>query len=98
LKKKEIDISASAFALTQSRSEVVDYLPTLMESYQQIFIRNPSESLDWTAYLKPLSSLAWISVGMFVLLTPIIVVALFYDCKFSLEFYIVYTEPHKNYT
>ena len=74
-------MSASAFGLTQARSEVVDYLPTLMESYQQIFIQNPAESLDWTAYLKPLSSLAWVSVGVFLFLTPIIVVALFYDCK-----------------
>ena len=79
---KEIDISASAFTMTQARSEVVDYLPTLMESYQQIFIQNPAESSDWTAYLKPLSSSAWISVGLFLFLSPIIVVTLFYDCKF----------------
>ena len=81
LQKKEIDISASAFSLTHARSEVVNYLPTMMESYQQLFIQNPAESLDWTAYLKPLSSLAWISVAMFLLLTPVLVVALFYDGK-----------------
>lgn len=81
MQRKKIDFSASAFILTQTRSEVVDYLPTLMESYQQIFIQNPAESSDWAAYLKPVSTLGRISVAVFALLLPFIIAALFYDGK-----------------
>ena len=73
--------------MKQSRATVVDYLPTLMPSYQQLFIRNPAEAFDWEAYTLPLSGNAWMAVGIFFLILPLIMVVTFYDCKLN------YTRP-----
>ena len=77
------DFGASAFIMKQSRATVVDYLPTLMPSYQQLFIRNPAEAFDWEAYTLPLSGNAWMAVGIFFLILPLIMVITFYDCKLN---------------
>ena len=69
--------------MKQSRATVVDYLPTLMPSYQQLFIRNPAEAFDWEAYTLPLSRNGWMAVGVFFLILPLIMVVTFYDCKFG---------------
>jgi hypothetical protein len=60
-------MSASGFLMKQSRSTAVDYLPTLMVVYQQMFIRNPAEQLDWEVYSLPLQWDAWL-VGVIVFL------------------------------
>ena len=83
LKDRKKDFGASAFIMKQSRATVVDYLPTLMPSYQQLFIRNPAEAFDWEAYTLPLSGNAWMAVGIFFLILPLIMVITFYDCKFN---------------
>ena len=69
--------------MKQTRATVVDYLPTLMVSYQQIFIRNPAEQFDWNAYTLPLSREAWIAGGIFFILLPFIMVIVMSDCKYA---------------
>ena len=65
-------MGASAFILKKSRATVVDYLPTLMSSYQQLFILNPVEQYDWEAYTLPLTREAWIAVLCFCAILPFI--------------------------
>ena len=82
LKARKKDFGASAFIMSQARSSAVDYLPTLMVSYQQFFIRNPAEQYDWEAYTLPLSRDAWIAIGAFCLVLPLIMVVTMFDCKY----------------
>ena len=85
LKDRKKDFGASAYDMSQSRASVVDYLPALMVTYQQIFIRNPSEQLDWNDYLRPLSRDTWIVVGgVFFIILPFIMFVNMFDCKFSI--------------
>lgn len=77
-----------AHSLTQARSLVVDYLPSLMENYQQIFVRNPAESLHIDIYFKPLTPYAWIAVIGFIVIIPIVIFPIMWDCKY--EHYIIY--------
>ena len=74
-------MSASAFTMKQSRSTVVDYLPTLMVAYEQIFIGNPTEQYDWEAYILPLTHEAWIIVLVFSIFIPLIMAAIMHNCK-----------------
>ena len=68
-------------SLTHARSLMVDYLPSLMENSQQIFIRNPAESVHLHLYFMPLTPYAWIAVLGFVVVTPIIIFPIMCDCK-----------------
>ena len=68
-----LDIAPAEFTITQARSRVVDFLPSITESYQQIFLRNPAESLNWKAYVEPFAPLCWIFIFMFMLVIPIII-------------------------
>ena len=81
LSNNRIDISSSAFSISKGRSQVVDYLPPLMESYRQIFIRNPTESLNWLVYIEPLTMSAGFSVIIFIALSPPLIAILFTDGK-----------------
>ena len=83
--------------MSQSRASVVDYLPTLMASYQQIFIRNPAEQFDWEAYTLPLSRDAWIAVCIFCLVSPLIMVITMFDCKYEIEILAEVSKSRKIY-
>ena len=78
------DFGASAFIMSQSRSTVVDYLPTLMLTYQQLFIRNPSEQYDWEAYTLPLSGNAWIAIACVALILPFMMVLTGFDRMYQI--------------
>ena len=85
LKDRKKDFGASAYTMRQDRAFVVDYLPTLMVSYPQIFIRNPAEQLDWNDYLRPVSRHTWILVGVvFFIILPFIMFVTMFDCKFPI--------------
>ena len=81
LKDRKKDMSASAFTMKQSRSTVVDYLPTLMVAYEQIFIGNPTEQYDWEAYILPLSHEAWMIALVFSIFIPLIMASIMNNCK-----------------
>ena len=53
-------MSASAFTMTAARATAVDYLPTFMETYPQMFIRSPAEQYDWETYSLPFKWNAWL--------------------------------------
>ena len=81
LKDGKKDMGASAFIMSQSRSTAVDYLPTLMLAYQQMFIRNPAEQLDWEAYYLPLQWDAWLLAIIFYFLLPFVMVIIMSGSK-----------------
>ena len=58
--------------MKQSRSTAVDYLPTLMVAYQQMFIRNPAEQYDWEAYSLPMKWDAWLVAIIFCVILPFV--------------------------
>ena len=74
-------MSASAFTMKQSRSTVVNYLPTLMVAYEQIFIGNPTEQYDWEAYILPLSHEAWMIALVFSIFIPLIMASIMNNGK-----------------
>ena len=81
LKDGKKDVAASGFIMKKSRASVVDYLPSLMSSSQQMYIRNPAEQYDWAAYILPLTKESWIALLCFCILVPLIMALTMSECK-----------------
>ena len=73
-----LDISPAEFTITKARSTVVDFLPALAESYQQLFLKNPAEALHWTAYTEPFTPVCWCVILLFVVVVPPIIAGIIF--------------------
>ena len=74
-------MAASGFTMTAARSTVVDYLPTIIESYTQMFIRSPAELYDWDVYALPLKWDAWLVAIIYCFLLPFIMIIIMSESK-----------------
>ena len=73
-----IDIAAADFTITAARSEAVDFLPVLIESFIQAFIANPEGRQNWMAFVEPVTWQAWLGIFTFLLLAPPIICCVFF--------------------
>ena len=55
---------------TVERDNAADFTSPLVFSHKGIFIKNPTNVKNWTAYLDPLTYLSWAMIGFFFLLAP----------------------------
>ena len=78
LKNNEIDIGAADFTVTSERSQIVDFLPVLIESFIQVFIPNPTGRQNWMAFIEPVTWQAWLGVLAFLVIAPPIICCVFY--------------------
>ena len=74
----KIDIAAADFTITAARSEVVDFLPVLIESFVQAFIANPDGRRNWMAYVEPVTWQAWLGILTFLILVPPVICCVFF--------------------
>jgi hypothetical protein len=59
------DMAIQMYVTTQKRMNIVDFL-TLSDPFTgEIYIRNPTNTFDWMAYINPLRWDAWIGVILF---------------------------------
>ncbi len=73
LAEKDVAISPADFRVTALRGPVVDFLPTIDEPHQRLFIANPAETFNWYAYLNPYVKPTWIAIVVALLTLPIAV-------------------------
>ena len=84
MKDGKKDMGASGFIMKASRASVVDYLPSIMSSSQQMYIRNPAEQYDWAAYILPLTKTSWIALIAFCIFAPFLMALTMSERKFEL--------------
>ena len=70
LRLGKIDIATTDFTVTQERSAVMTFVNPLTQIYHALFIKNPSESYNFTAYTEPMHWLAWVILLVFIALAP----------------------------
>ena len=63
-------IAPTSFIQTAERSVAADFVTPLIFSYKSVFIKNPANVYNFTAYLEPLTYLSWTFIGLFFLLVP----------------------------
>ena len=72
------DIAVADLTITKDRSTAVDFLHTLSEMNEELFIKNPTDSLSLDAYTQPLVPYSWLQVGIFFIVVPPILAVLVY--------------------
>jgi ionotropic kainate glutamate receptor 2 len=82
------DIAVTDLSMTKDRSSAVDFLPSLMETSEELFINHPGESLSLDGYTAPFSFSSWVGVILWLIIVPIILagIALYGDDQYSNEF------------
>ena len=55
------------FTVTKERSEVMTFAQPILDIYHSLFIKNPEGSINFSSYAAPLTDLAWMSIGIFVI-------------------------------
>ena len=60
----------ASFGNTMARRKVVSFCDPMTESFNTLFIKNPSQAFNFAAYVEPMHYLSWIFVIVFCLLTP----------------------------
>ena len=71
LKNHEVDIAVTPLFQTLSRDNVISYSVPIFQSYTQLFIQNPGDSISFGKYVQPLTWLAWTFIGIFCLIVPV---------------------------
>ena len=69
LADQKIDIAPAPFTVTEKRSTVVTFASPITEVFHTLFVKNPAESYNVMAYIKPMHWFAWIC--LFVLLATV---------------------------
>ena len=62
LANQDIDIGATDFTVTQERSAVMTFASLITQIHHTLFIKNPAETFNITAYIEPMHWLAWVSM------------------------------------
>ena len=65
-----LTIAPASSIQTVEREDAADFTIPLVFSYKSVFIKNPANVYNFTAYLEPLTYLSWALIGVFFLLVP----------------------------
>ena len=68
--RKEIDVAVTDFTITMERSPYMTFSEPIQTYYHTLFIKNPSETFNYLAYVEPMSYLSWTCLASFCLLVP----------------------------
>ena len=62
--------AVAPLTVTKSRSTVVTFMEPIIYIHYSVFIKNPSETFNFVAYIEPMHYLAWAFVIIFSIMTP----------------------------
>ena len=84
LQQGEVDIAPADLTITKERSTVVDFLPSLSESYHHLFLKNPADESNWKVYVEPLTPLCWLGISLFIVIIPLIIAGIIFYGKYQM--------------
>ena len=71
-----IFIGVTSFTISLVRSQAVSFVNPLANGRMTYFMKNPKEgAINYQAYTEPLRNLTWLSIGVFCVILPILLVA-----------------------
>ncbi|TRY71158.1 hypothetical protein TCAL_09674 [Tigriopus californicus] len=70
IQRGDIDFAPISFTRTKLRSEVVDFALPIAQFHHRYFVQNPRDSFNWFAYVEPLTSKVWLTIGLLSLIFP----------------------------
>ena len=72
LERGEIDIAVADLTITKNRSAVVDFLPSILEVEEWLFLKTPDDSVYKDAYIKPFCLRSWLVIASMIFIFPLI--------------------------
>ena len=78
LEQGKVDVAVAGLTITKDRSNVIDFLPSLLEVKEQLFLNTPDDSMYLYAYGNPLAINSWLGVVALVFLVPIILAGILF--------------------
>ena len=78
LQQNEVDIVVAGLTITKDRSDIVQFLPSLLNVDEKLFLNTPSDSMYLYAYGKPFTFTSWLGVTIFLLVSPIVLAGTVY--------------------
>ena len=76
LKNETADIAAADLTITKERSTVVDFLPSLMEVTEGLYMKNPGDGFSTVSYVGSFTWLSWILLLTWMTFIPLALVGL----------------------
>ena len=67
---KKYSFLAIAFIVTSARSKVISFTLTLMSDYHLLYIKHPSDSMNYESYTEPFHYVTWLGIGLFCIVFP----------------------------
>ena len=75
-------IAAADLTITKARAEAIDFLEPFMYTYSQLFIKNPTNSFHFKAFIKPYHMETWMVLALVTCVAPLFLfVAIRWPCK-----------------
>ena len=59
--------AVSPLAENLERSEVISFSIPIYQARTELFLKNPNDALKFSTYVEPLTWIAWIFIGLFVI-------------------------------
>ena len=81
VKEQKVDIATTSLFQTDEREEDASFGLPLKFSYCSLFIKNPAGVYNYTAYLEPVTYLAWGFILLFLLIVPLFIFMIAYGAE-----------------
>ena len=76
LKNGKADIAATDLTITNERSGVVDFLPSLMETTEELYMKNPGDAFSTVSYIGAFTKTSWKAIGFWIIMMPLILLGI----------------------
>ena len=79
--EQKVDVATTSLFQTRGREEDASFTLPLKFSYESFFIKNPAGVYNYSAYLEPVTFLAWGFILLFVLIVPLFIFMIAYGAE-----------------
>lgn len=76
LKNGIVDVAAADLTVSSERSEVVEFLPSLMEVTEELYMKNPGDTFTFVSYIGSFTNLSWLAIASWIIFVPIFIYAM----------------------
>ena len=87
LHEGKADIAATDLTITMARSKVVDFLPTLLETTEELYMKNLGDSFSLVSYFGPFTKTSWVCITLWTIIVSIflVIIVRFAENKSSID-------------
>ena len=68
-----VDVAAVDMTVLSEQSEVVEFLPGLMEVTEEFYMKNPGDTITFVSYIGSFTNLSWLAIASWIIFAPIFI-------------------------